>query len=60
MLKDKVEYTKSGLNEFVDHMLDFVKQQDNKMKRAVCQVTWRKMNMNGCKWMLQIDNLIFG
>ena len=35
MLKDKVEHTKSGL---VDHMLDFVKQQDNEMKRGVCRV----------------------
>ena len=38
MLKEKVNHSKSGLNDFVDHMMEFVKQQDNEMKRAVCRV----------------------
>ena len=38
MLKDKVNHTKSGLNAFVDHMMEFVQQQDNELKRSVCRV----------------------
>ena len=38
MLKDKVNHSKSGLNAFVDHMMKFVQQQDNELKRSVSRV----------------------
>ena len=58
MLKDKVHHSKSGLNAFVDHMVEFVKQQDNELKRyvelatygyTVAIGTWRKVKKNGYK-----------
>ena len=38
MLKDKVHYKASHLHKFIDEMCDFVKRQENDMKKAVCRV----------------------
>lgn len=42
MLKDKVNYNASHLHKFIDEMCDFVKRQENDMKKAVCRAgDWR-------------------
>ena len=42
MLKDKVNYKASHLHNFIDEMSDFVKRQENDMKKAVCRAgDWR-------------------
>ena len=42
MLKDKVNYKASHLHKFIDEVCDFVKRQENDIKKAVCRAgDWR-------------------
>ena len=42
MLKDQVHHSKCQLNEFIDHMLAFVENQESHMKKSVCRMgDWR-------------------
>ena len=46
MLKEKGKISKSGMNEFINKLLELVNTQENKMKHAVCHTGEWKLHLD--------------